>query len=102
MGPVQLADPLEGPAGHDGLGARVVRGRVVKAPLGTGLGVTACPGGRVERKDVRPLLGPVINEETPQLFFVDPTTRQGLIERAVTTTKLWLQTQCRHAVDAVR
>ena len=43
----------------------------MKTPLGTGLGVTARPGGRVERKDVRPLLGPVINEETPQLLLVD-------------------------------
>src|SRR5665811_90929 len=39
--PVQLADPLIGPPGHDGLAGGVLGRRVVEAPFGTALGVTA-------------------------------------------------------------
>ena len=50
--PVELADPLVAPSRHDRLAGRVVRGRVVKA-AGTALGVTARPGGGVDREDER-------------------------------------------------
>ena len=41
--PVELGDPLIGPTRHDGLAGRMLRGRVVEPPFGTGLGIAAIP-----------------------------------------------------------
>ena len=69
--------------------------------LGTHLGVSSRPGGRVLHKDQRLPFKPVIKQETAKPRFVDLTTFQRLIEQAVTMTKLRFQAEFRHAVDAV-
>ena len=61
--PVQLADPLVGPAGHDGLAGRVLGRRVVEAPLGAALGVAAVPGRGVDGEDQRPARRPVLDQQ---------------------------------------
>ena len=45
-GPVELGDPLVGPAGHDRLPGRMLGRRVVEAPLGRGLGRRSGPRWR--------------------------------------------------------
>src|SRR5664280_3737757 len=60
-GPVQLADPLIGPPGHDGLSGRVLGRRVVEAPLRTALGVAPVPGRSVDGEHQGPRLRSVLD-----------------------------------------
>jgi hypothetical protein len=61
--PVQLADPLIGPPGHDGLSGRVLGGRVVESPLGAALGVASVPARGIDSEHQRPRLWAVLNQQ---------------------------------------
>jgi hypothetical protein len=96
MGPLQLADPLIVPAGHDGLSGRMLRGRVAKAPLGAALRVATVPGRYIDGKDERPAFWSVLDEQAAELVLVDAVTLQRLVEAAVRAAKHRLKAEGRH------
>ncbi len=95
-GPVQLADPLIVPASHDGLAGRMLRRRVVKAPLGAALGVTTIPGRGIDREDEGPSLWTVRHQQRAQPILVDAAAFERLVEAAVRTAEHRLEAEGGH------
>ena len=91
--PVELGDPLIGPAGDDGLAGGVAGRRVVEAPLRAGLGVAAVPGRGVHREHQRPAGGPALDEELAEPLGLDPPAGQRLVQAAVGTAEHRLQAE---------
>src|SRR5208282_5907547 len=101
-GPVQLAYPLIGPSGHDGLAGGVLRSRVVEAPFGAALGVTAVPGRGIDSEHQGPLLGTVLDQQLAEPNFVYVSRGQGLVEAAVAAPELGFETEGGHRSDRGR
>jgi hypothetical protein len=94
--PVELADPLIRPAGHDRLARRVLRRVVVEAALGTGFGVATVPGRRVHGEHRRPAVGPMIDQQLAERLCVDTAARQRLVQAAVATAEHRLEAEMGH------
>jgi hypothetical protein len=67
--------------------------RVVKAPLGAALGVTAVPGRGVDGKDEWPGCRALRHEERPKTIRIDPAATQRLVETAVRAAELGLEAE---------
>ena len=100
--PIELADPLIGPAGHDGLAGGVLRSRVIEAPFGAGLGVAAVPGGGVHGEHHRPVGRVVRHEDLTQPVAVDRPQGERLVQAAVAAAEHRLQAERRHRGDRSR
>jgi len=71
----------------------VLGSRVVKAALGTGLGIATLPGRPVDGEDERPVTGTMIDQEAAETLGVDAPLGQRLAEAAVRSAELRLQAQ---------
>ena len=101
-GPVELGDPLVGPAGDDGLAGRVFGRRVVEAPLGAGLPVAARPGGGVDGEHGRPGGWAVHYQQVAHPLMVDSSQGQRFVQAAMAATERRFQAQRRYRAGRCR
>ena len=101
--PVELADPLVGPAGDDRLAGGVLRRRVVEAPFRAALGVAAVPRrARPRRTPAASPAGGARRATGARPVVVDAASGQRLVEAAVAAAELRLEAQRRHRVHRSR
>jgi hypothetical protein len=92
-GEAQLGEPLVRPAGHDRLSGRVAGGMVIKAAIGTGLGVTARPDAEVNGVDRGTSGEGLAHQQRPQGYHVDAPCAQRVVEAAPAASVCGVQTE---------